>query len=115
MIVATLAAKLATSIGARVVHRQELGGTRLLWDALLAEQIDLYVEYTGTLMSEILASEGVRDERSLHQALAKRGFRKSRPLGFSDAYALGMTPRERSGSGSPKYPTLRVIARCVSG
>ncbi len=42
VIVADLAAKLATSIGARVVHRQELGGTRLLWDALLARQIDVY-------------------------------------------------------------------------
>jgi osmoprotectant transport system permease protein len=93
VVVATLAEKLAASSGARVSHRAELGGTRLLWDALLADQIDLYPEYTETLMSEILAAEGVRDGRSLDQALAQRGLRKSRPLGFGDAYALGMTPR----------------------
>lgn len=106
VVVATLAAKLAASSGAQVTHQTELGGTRLLWDALLADQIDMYPEYTGTLMSEIFAGEGVRDERSLDQALARRGLRKSRPLGFSDAYALGMTPRRADEFGITKISDL---------
>jgi osmoprotectant transport system permease protein len=56
VILADLAARLATSTGAVVVHRQELGGTRLLWDSLLANEIDIYPEYTGTLKQEILAT-----------------------------------------------------------
>ncbi|WP_442755940.1 glycine betaine ABC transporter substrate-binding protein [Methylocystis sp. JAN1] len=90
VILADLAAGLSTAAGARVSHRQELGGTRLLWDALLAREIDIYPEYTGTLTGEILASERVVDDEAFGRALAKRGLRMSRPLGFSNAYALGM-------------------------
>ena len=31
------------------VHRRALGGTRILWQALVRGDIDAYVEYTGTL------------------------------------------------------------------
>jgi osmoprotectant transport system permease protein len=106
VIVSDLAAKLATSIGARVVHRQELGGTRLLWDALLAGEIDVYPEYTGTLKGEILVSEGVGDEGSLERALAERGLRMSRSLGFSDTYAFGMTPQGAERFGITKISDL---------
>jgi len=77
VILADLAAQLAVSTGAAVVHRQELGGTRLLWDALLANEIDIYPEYTGTLKREILANENVVDEASLHRALATRNLSMS--------------------------------------
>ena len=113
VILAELAAELATSVGANVVHRQELGGTRLLWDALLAREIDVYPEYKGTLAGEILVGEDVTDETSLERALAKRGLGVSRSLGFSNAYALGMTSRkaEKLGitkiSDLAKHPSLR--------
>ncbi|WP_036255572.1 glycine betaine ABC transporter substrate-binding protein [Methylocapsa acidiphila] len=90
VILAEMAASLAASAGATVIHRQELGGTRLVWDALLAHEIDVYPEYAGTLAREILANEHVVDEQSLEGALAKRGLRVSRSLGFNDSYALGM-------------------------
>lgn len=106
VVLADLAAKLAGSVGASVVLRQELGGTRLLWDALLAREIDVYPEYKGTLVSEILAGEGVIDEASLERALAKRGLRISRPLGFSNAYALGMMPKIAEKWGIAKISDL---------
>jgi osmoprotectant transport system permease protein len=90
VILAEIAVNLGSSAGATVVHHQELGGSRLLWDALLAGEIDVYPEYTGTLMREILANERVADEAALDRALAKRGLQVSRSLGFSDTYALGM-------------------------
>lgn len=90
VILAEIAANLGASAGATVVHRQELGGSRLVWDALLAGEIDVYPEYTGTLMREILVNERVADEAELNRALAERGLRMSRSLGFRDTYALGM-------------------------
>ena len=49
VIVAEMATQLARTTGVEVVHRRELGGSRVLWDALLAGQIDVYPEYSGTL------------------------------------------------------------------
>lgn len=91
VIIGDIAGDLARSTGAAVTHRRELGGTRILWDALQAGAIDLYPEYTGTLVHEILADENIPDAAALAAALAKRGLRISRSLGFGDTYALGMT------------------------
>ena len=113
VILADLATQLATSTGAVVAHRQELGGTRLLWDALLANEIDIYPEYTGTLKSEILANEGIVDEASLDRALATRNLNMSRPLGFNNSYALGMMRqtakrlRIENISDLARHPALR--------
>lgn len=113
VILADIAAQLGVSTGAVVVHRQELGGTRLLWDALLANEIDIYPEYTGTLKREILANEDVVDEASLRRALAARNLSMSRPLGFSNSYALGMMrqtakrSRIENISDLARHPALR--------
>jgi osmoprotectant transport system permease protein len=47
--------------GVRVVHRRELGGTQVLFHALLANELDVYPEYTGTISGEILAGKKVQD------------------------------------------------------
>jgi len=49
-----MAGHLIRATGARV-HIRELGGTRTLWQALQSGDIDLYPEYTGTLLEEILS------------------------------------------------------------
>lgn len=113
VILAEIATRLAAATGAHAVHRQELGGTRILWDALLTGEIDAYPEYTGTLMREILADEHLADEDALRQALTARGLRMSRSLGFDDTYALGMMPETaarldiRTISDLARHPTLR--------
>src|SRR5690242_5614753 len=76
--------------GIESTHRRELGGTRLVWDALVNGQIDAYPEYTGTLTNEIFASEKFATEQQLRDALAKKGVAMTAPLGFNDTYALGM-------------------------
>ena len=91
---------LAASTGQRAFHQRELGGTRVLWSALLAGEIDIYPEYTGTLTQEILAREGLRSEADLHRALAERGLRMTPPLGF------GLRRR-----GGARRPALCVPAR----
>ena len=90
VVLGEMATHLARSAKANAVHLRELGGTRVLWNALLKGEIDVYPEYTGTLAQEILAGLGLESEHALRSALAERGIRMSRPLGFNNTYALGM-------------------------
>jgi osmoprotectant transport system permease protein len=78
---------LAREAGAVVQHRRELGGTRVLWSALLRGQIDAYPEYTGTIAQEIL---GGRVEQAGIAGALPPEIRMSRPLGFNNTYAIGM-------------------------
>jgi osmoprotectant transport system permease protein len=73
------------------VHQKELGGTRVLWDALIKSEIDVYPEYTGTLFEEIFAYQGIRGEDGLRQALSRYGIGMSASLGFNNNYAIGVT------------------------
>jgi len=77
--------------GQSVTHREELGGSRFLWDALLRGDIDAYPEYTGTLRREILADRSIPDDPdSLRAVLAEYGVGATAPIGFNNTYALGM-------------------------
>lgn len=90
VILGEIVARLVTHAGGRGEHRQELGGTRVLWDALVRGEIDIYPEYTGTLSEEIFARRGIRDEAALRRALDGYGVSATPSLGFNNNYALGM-------------------------
>ncbi|UFS69777.1 ABC transporter permease subunit [Geomonas sp. RF6] len=76
--------------GVSALHRRQLGGTRVLWGALLKGEIDIYPEYTGTISEEILAGKGVGSIAEMRDALARHGIRMTESLGFEDSYAIGM-------------------------
>ncbi len=90
VILGDMIAHLCEHEGIPTFHRRELGGTRVLWDALLKGDIDVYPEYTGTISEEILAGRRVPERDGMRKALEAYGVRMSRPLGFNDNYALGM-------------------------
>ena len=81
-------AQLAQSVGAQSEHLQEMGGTRILWNALLKGGIDVYPEYTGTIAQEILSGEKIDGLPSMRRALAAHDTRTSAPLGFNNTYAI---------------------------
>jgi osmoprotectant transport system permease protein len=81
---------LAEDAGHPTRHRAELGGTRILWGALLSGEIDVYPEYSGTLVREILADANITTPEALDAALAARGVRASKPLGFENTYAIAV-------------------------
>lgn len=87
----------ATSMGMACEHRAQLGGTRFLWEALLAGDIDVYPEYTGTLRFEILASQEPVTSHELRELLRESGVYMSAPLGFNNSYALGVLPTGSAG------------------
>ena len=92
VILAEVLARLAESTRAQT-ETIVLGGTQVVWQALLVGEIDAYVEYTGTLRQEILAGELDADagRGELIEALAKHGVRMSRSLGFNNTYALAVS------------------------
>ncbi len=81
---------LARQTGIETHHQRQLGGTSVLWNALLSGEIDAYPEYNGTLLQEILVKENLQTEAELKQALTARGLRMTPPLGFNNTYAIGM-------------------------
>jgi osmoprotectant transport system permease protein len=107
VILGDMATQLARSTGARVVHRRELGGTQVLWQALRRGELDVYPEYTGTLRQELFAGRSLPDDEALRQALAAEGLRMSAPLGFNDTYALGMKEAEAERLGIRRISDLR--------
>jgi osmoprotectant transport system permease protein len=100
------------STGTRAEHRAQLGGTQILWHALLAGDIDLYPEYTGTIREDIVREappDG--DDGSLRTALAARGVGMSGSLGFEDSYAVGMSEKDAARLGVTRISDLRGLPR----
>ena len=73
-----------------VARRFGLGGTGILFAALREGEVDLYVEYTGTIAEAILrAPHASADE--MRAGLEKNGLVMSESLGFRNDYALAVT------------------------
>jgi len=75
---------------ARVEHRQGLGNTAIVFEALKSGSIDVYPEYLGTIDLEILKNSAPTDLAAINRALAPLGLGAATPLGFSNGYALAM-------------------------
>src|SRR5437870_13012318 len=82
--------------GISVEHRQGMGGTIILWEALRSGQIDVYPEYTGTITQEILKRTDQLSFEQIANELGKAGIGMTEPLGFNNTYALVML-RSRAG------------------
>lgn len=90
VILGELLTQLAVDAGHPVRHRAGLGGTQLVFNALVAGDIDAYVEYTGTLRYQVFASRQPAEGEDLEDLLAPMGIRVAGALGFGNHYALGM-------------------------
>lgn len=82
--------QLAEDANAEASHYRELGGTTLVYQALLSGEIDVYPEYTGTIREEILGLKPSEDDTILREQLRQQGIGISEPLGFNNTYAIGM-------------------------
>ena len=76
--------------GVAVRHDRAMGGTRILYEALRRGEIDVYPDYTGTLMFETYAGEGVATLDDLRARLAADGLAMTGPLGFNNTYEITM-------------------------
>lgn len=97
-----------------VEHRNNLGGTEIVFQALRSGAIDAYPEYTGTILEVVLHSQRPLAIPEIGAELKKQGLGISEPIGFNDSYAIAVTreARERYGlktlSDLAKHPEVRL-------
>ncbi|MFN2542388.1 MAG: glycine betaine ABC transporter substrate-binding protein [Chthoniobacterales bacterium] len=109
-----IAKRALSAAGIAAEHRQGMGGTIILWQALRGGQIDLYPEYTGTIAQEILKRSDSLTIHQIENELGKIGIGMTEPLGFNNTYALVMRRDRaqalglRSISDLQKHPELKI-------
>jgi osmoprotectant transport system permease protein len=89
-VLAEIAKRVLGKTGTPVEHRQGMGGTIILWQALRTNQISAYPEYTGTIAEEILKLPPGTTASEMREQLAKSGVGMTGELGFNNTYALVM-------------------------
>ena len=84
----------------KAIHRQGLGNTAIVVQALMNGQIDVYPEYTGTILREILKRpESQSSLIDLNTWLKPKGLKVAIPLGFNNTYALAMKAEQAKTLG----------------
>jgi osmoprotectant transport system permease protein len=93
-------------------RRYEGLGSSVIFNALRASEIDVYVEYTGTLWANELHRAEVKPRREVlvetEKWLSERGITLLGELGFENAYALALPRRHADALG------IRTIADLAS-
>jgi len=84
-----------------VERRFNLAGTKFVFDALRAGDIDVYPEYTGTGLILLLGEPPLRDREALFRRIstvfpARFGLEWRKSLGFSNTYALAVRTSDAS-------------------
>lgn len=92
--------------GLEVTHRQGMGGTIIVWQALRDGSISAYPEYTGTIAEEILRKTGLSYQQ-MQAELSVFGIQMTPELGFNNTYALAMRRDHAESLGITKISDLR--------
>jgi glycine betaine/choline ABC-type transport system substrate-binding protein len=76
-----------------VVRKLDLGGTMLAHEALAQGSLDLYPEYTGTALTEVLKQPIAREPQAVLDAVRERYHREWKlawlaPFGFNNTFAM---------------------------
>jgi osmoprotectant transport system permease protein len=109
-----IARRALNDAGVATEHRQGMGGTIILWQAIQGGQINAYPEYTGTIAQEILKNGQQLSFHEIRDALGKFGVGMTESLGFDNTYALVMrrSGAQRLGirtiSDLRKHPELKI-------
>lgn len=93
--------------GIATVHRQGMGNTSILWQALQGGAIHVYPEYTGTINEEILKSPEPLDVAAIRRRLNKMGIGMTGELGFNNTYALVMRADQAEDLNITRISDLR--------
>ncbi|WP_414546195.1 glycine betaine ABC transporter substrate-binding protein [Nostoc sp. CCY0012] len=88
-----LAQQIEDTTNLTVARRPRLGGTFVCHNAILAGQIDAYIEYTGTIFTSILKQEVINDPQIVHEKIQqaysdKFNLEVMPSLGFENTFAM---------------------------
>ncbi|WP_160712793.1 ABC transporter permease/substrate-binding protein [Chitinophaga solisilvae] len=101
-----------------VTTKTGLGGTKIVFDALINDQIDMYPEYTGTGLLVILqapqqVTDSIMSDSKKVYDYVQTGFEKQYrvkwllPIGFNNTYALMMRREQASSLGIHTISALK--------
>jgi glycine betaine/choline ABC-type transport system substrate-binding protein len=88
-----LAQQIEAHTSLRLDRRLNLGGTLICHRAMLAGQMDFYVEYTGTALTAVLNEPSSNDTEAVYRKVRdayrdRFGFEVGPPLGFNNTFAI---------------------------
>src|ERR1700730_7866532 len=88
-----LAQHIEAKTGIPVVRKTNLGGSLLVHKALLAGELDLYVEYTGTALTAVLNESPQGDSSAVYNRVKRLyadrfHLEVTEPLGFENTFAM---------------------------
>lgn len=80
-----------------VERKLNLGGTLVAFNALKSNELDMYVDYTGTMLVNILNEDPIKDSETAYNQVQKEmkdryNLKLLKPLGFNNTYTLAMMP-----------------------
>ena len=106
-----LAQRVSAATGHATASLPSLGST-VAFDALAADDLDLYVDYSGTIWATIMKREGSRPDRAALLEQVRRfladehGIEVVAALGFENTYALAMRRDRAEGLGVARLSQL---------
>jgi len=97
--------------GFAVDRRLNLGGTNLCHEGVRTGRLDVYVEYTGTALTDILKETPSSDRAAVltrvRDGYAKLGLHVAEPLGFDNTFAIVMRKDAAAKLGITRLSDLR--------
>ncbi|AIE85088.1 glycine betaine ABC transporter substrate-binding protein [Fimbriimonas ginsengisoli] len=101
-----IAKKVLTDAGFQVEHKQGMGATAIVWNALKGGSIQTYPEYTGTVGEELLGKPHLTVPE-MKSELAKVGIGMTDELGFNNTYGLVMRRKDADALKIDKISDLK--------
>ena len=98
-ILAELYAQAMEAAGIKVERKINLGGTLIAHKALEEKQIDLYPEYTGTMLLAVLKAEPMTDRKAVYDRVKAEYATKG-------LVVLNEAPLNKTGGLTPTEPAL---------
>jgi osmoprotectant transport system substrate-binding protein len=110
-----LAQHIEARTGIPVIRKTNLGGSLLVHKALLAGELDLYVEYTGTALTAVLNETPQGDSSAVYnrvkQLYAERfHLEVTEPLGFENTFAMVIRGDDAKNLHLQKISDITAIA-----
>src|ERR1700724_2897052 len=111
-VVAEIYAQALEAAGLKVERKLNLGGTLIAHKALEEKQIDLYPEYTGTMLLVVLKGEPMTDQKAVYDKVkteyAAKGFVVLNEAPLNNTYNMVVRPET---AAQYKLETLSDLAR----
>ena len=110
-----LAQHVEARTGIPVERKTNLGGTLLIQKAMLAGELDLYVEYTGTALTAVLNETPSGDSKNVYERVKKGyaerfGFEVTEPLGFENTFAMVIRGEDAQKYNLQKLSDITALA-----